>query len=144
MRGNRPDENLQLDGDPQVLDHFARMSRIHAALAPYVATLCVEAVETGLPLQRPLFLHHEDDPNAFAVDDAFLYGRDLLVAPVIEADRMEWPVYLPAGAHWVHLWSGETFEGGKQVTVGANIGAPPVFYRGDSVMRELFTKIADL
>ncbi|WBO22819.1 alpha-glucosidase [Sphingomonas abietis] len=142
--GNRPDENLQLDGDPQVLDHFARMSRIHAALAPYVATLCDEAVATGLPLQRPLFLHHEADPNAFAVDDAFLYGRDLLVAPVLEADRIDWPVYLPAGAEWVHLWSGEAFGGGTRVTIGATLGAPPVFFRADSAMRGLFAEISDL
>ena len=54
--GNRPDDNLQYDSTPELLACFARWSRVHAALAPYVRTLCDEAAETGLPLQRPLFL----------------------------------------------------------------------------------------
>ncbi|MGJ3627635.1 TIM-barrel domain-containing protein [Sphingomonas sp. MMS24-JH45] len=62
--GNRPRDNLQLDGDPAVLAHFAAMTRVHAALAPYVATLCAEAEATGLPLQRALFLDWEDDATA--------------------------------------------------------------------------------
>lgn len=140
--GNRPDENLQLDQDPAVLAHFVRMSRVHAALAPYVATLCDEAVATGLPLQRALFLHHEADPRAFGIETAYLYGRDLLVAPVIEADRIDWSTYLPAGADWVHMWSGKAFEGGQEITVGAVLGEPPVFYRADAPMRDLFTRIA--
>lgn len=140
--GNRPDDNLQLDGDAQVLAHFVRMSRVHAALAPYVASLCDEAVATGLPLQRPFFLHHEADARAFDVETAYLYGRDLLVAPVIEAGVAEWAAYLPAGAEWVHLWSGQRFAGGQDVTVPAPIGEPPVFYRADAAMRGLFEEIA--
>ena len=140
--GNRPDDNLQLDGDPQVLDHFVRMTKIHARLAPYVATLCDEAVATGLPLQRPLFLHHEDDPRAYAVETAYLFGRDLLVAPVIEAGRDSWTVYLPAGEPWAHLWSGKIEDGGQEVEVAAPIGEPPVFYRTTAVMRPLFEEIA--
>jgi alpha-glucosidase len=140
--GNRPDDNLQLDGDAEVLTHFVQMSRVHAALAPYVASLCDEAVEMGLPLQRPLFLHHEDDPRAFEVETAYLYGRDLLVAPVIKAGAVTWTAYLPAGGEWVHLWSGERFTGGANVTVPAPIGEPPVFYRADAAMRGLFEAVA--
>ncbi len=142
--GNRPDENLQLDGDPIVLAHFARMTQVHAALAPYVAGLCDAAVATGLPLQRPLFLHFEGDDQAAAVETAYLYGPDLLVAPVIEADAEAWPVYLPEGADWVHLWTGQAHGGGQTVTVAAPHGSPPVFYRQDAPMRPLFETIAAL
>ena len=89
------------------------MSRIHARLSPYVASLCDEAVVTGLPLQRPLFLHHEGDPTAHAVETQYLYGRDLLVAPVIEAGRHDWSVYLPCGSDWIHVWSGARHSGGQ-------------------------------
>jgi alpha-glucosidase len=141
--GNRPDDNLQLDGDPAVLTHFVRMSAIHAALAAYVASLCDEAVMTGLPLQRPLFLHHEEDERAFTVETAYLYGRDLLVAPVIEAGAEYWTVYLPFGADWIHLWTGTSWPGGQDVRVAAPTGQPPVFYRADAVMRPLFEAIAE-
>jgi len=142
--GNRPDDNLQLDGDPQVLAHFVRMSRIHAALAPYVATLCDEAVARGLPLQRPLFLDHEADLDCWGVDTQYGYGPDLVVAPVIIADARAWDAYLPAGADWVHLWSGAAYRGGATVTVAAALGEPPVFYRVDSAHAALFAGIAML
>ena len=140
--GNRPDDNLQLDGDPAVLAHFAAMTRLHAGLAPYVATLCDEAAATGLPVQRALFLDWEADPACWGIETQYGYGRDLVVAPVIEADRTDWPVYLPAGADWVHLWSGTTHAGGATVTVAAPIGEPPVFWRVGSAHAALFAGLA--
>ncbi|SFP60212.1 alpha-glucosidase [Sphingomonas rubra] len=141
--GNRPDENLQLDGDPVVLAHFARMTRVHAALAPYVKELCEEAAATGLPLQRPLMLDWEDDPACWGVETQFGYGRDLIVAPVIEADAERWSAYLPAGATWVHLWSGGRHEGGRTVEVAAPLGEPPVFWRDGSDHAALFAALAE-
>ena len=96
--GNRPDENFQFWQDEAVLAHFARMTRIYVALAPYVRRLSAEAANRGLPLQRPLFLHFEGDPEAYEIQDQYLYGEDLLVAPVHEAGCDEWEPYLPAGA----------------------------------------------
>ena len=64
--GNRPDDNLQVDSTPDILHHFAAMTRVHAALAPYLRSLCDEAADHGLPLQRPLFLHYPTDA-CFAV-----------------------------------------------------------------------------
>lgn len=142
--GNRPDDNLQLDGDAEVLAHFARMTRVHAALAPYVETLCDEAAATGLPLQRPLFLHYEEDAAVYAVETQYLYGAELLIAPVIEAGAETWPVYLPAGADWVHLWSGARHEGGRDIEVAAPVGQPPVFYRAGSPHAALFAGLASL
>lgn len=142
--GNRPDTNLQLDGDAEVLAHFVAMTKVHAALAPYVAELCREAAATGLPLQRPLFLDYEDDAGCWGVETQFAYGRDLIVAPVIEAGAARWSAYLPAGAEWRHVWSGETFAGGETVEVAAPIGQPPVFYRTDSAHAALFAGLATL
>ena len=105
--GNRPDENLQLDGEPDVLAQFVRMTQVHAALAPYVASLCDEAAASGLPLQRPMFVDYEDDAQCWALESQYCYGRDLLVAPVVEAGATDWKAYLPAGTAWIHLWSGE-------------------------------------
>jgi len=141
--GNRPDANLQLDGDAAVLAHFVRMSRVHAALAPYVSALCDQAVATGLPLQRPLFLDYEEDGACWGIETQFCYGRDLLVAPVLEAGARTWEAYLPAGAEWTHLWSRDQYVGGAAVSVDAPLGAPPVFYRADSDFARLFAAIAD-
>ena len=141
--GNRPDDNLQLDSDPAVLRHFVRMTKVHAALSPYVAALCDEAVATGLPLQRPMFLDYEEDSICWAVETQFCYGRDLVVAPVIEAEAAEWEVYLPAGAVWVHLWSARQYAGGESVRIDAPLGEPPVFYRSDSANVKLFASFCE-
>ena len=135
--GNRPDENLQYDSSPELLACFARWSRVHAELAPYVRHLCDEAATLGLPAQRPLFLHYPDDPALWIVQDQFLYGEDLLVAPVIEAGAASREVILPGEQPWRHLWSGRVYAPGTH-TIAAPIGAPPVFIRPTSPYAALF------
>ena len=142
--GNRPRDNLQIDQDPQVLAHFARMTRVYVHLVPYLRSLVAEASTQGLPVQRPLFLHFEDDARTYAIQDAYLYGSDLLVAPVWQAGKSEWTTYLPEGADWIHAWSSETFVGGREVTVPAPFGRPPVFYRAGSEFSELFAGLRHL
>lgn len=142
--GNRPRDNLQVDKDPDVLAHFARMTRIWVHLVPYLRSLVAEAGASGLPAQRPLFLHFEADRRSYAVQDAYLYGPDLLVAPVHRAGATEWAAYLPAGERWVHLWSGTTHGGGQEVRVPAPFGQPPVFFRAGSSHRALFEAVRAL
>ena len=138
--GNRPDENLQIDSTPALIEGFVRWSLIHAALTPYTAFLVIDARKTGLPAQRALFLHYPDDRETFTIQDQYLYGEDLLVAPVIEAGATTRRVYLPDGK-WRHLWSGAPHAPGWH-DVAAPIGAPPVFYRADSAFADLFAQIA--
>jgi len=136
--GNRPRNNLQIDQDPALLAHFARMTRIWVHLTPYLRTLAAEASTTGLPAQRPLFLHFEADARTYAIQDAYLYGRDLLVAPVHREGADVWEAYLPAGETWVHVWSGRAYAGGAIAVVPAPLGQPPVFFRSGSGHRALF------
>ncbi len=138
--GNRPDDNLQYDSMPELLACFARWSRVHAALAPYVRHLCDEAAATGLPAQRPLFLHYPQDRALWTVQDAFLYGGDLLVAPVIEEGAVEREVILPGEAPWRHAWSGEDYAPGVHAAA-APLDRPPVFYRPDSAFAPLFASL---
>nr|WP_315457435.1 alpha-glucosidase [uncultured Sphingorhabdus sp.] len=136
--GNRPADNLQLDSTPEILAHFARMSRVHARLAPYVRALCEEASETGLPLQRPLFLHY-DDKDYHHFQDQYLYGPDMLVAPVVEDAQNGRTVVIPDG-EWVHLWSAHIYAKGTHM-ISAPHGQPPVFTRRDSAFAPLFDAI---
>lgn len=141
--GNRPGDNLQYDSTPELLDCFARWSRVHAHLAPYVRALCREAAEGGLPLQRPLFLHYPGETGLFAVQDQFLYGADMLVAPVITEGAATRAVVLPGETHWRHVWSGKDYAPGTH-EVAAPIGQPPVFYRSDSAHAALFAGLKEV
>lgn len=140
--GNRPEDNLQIDSSPAILSHFAWMTQVHAQLAPYTRHLCQQASESGLPLQRALFLHHADDPNCLDLQWHYLFGRDLLVAPVIEEFVDSWPVYLPTGQAWRHLWTNQRFHGGQWVDIAAPLGNPPVFVREGSTFSKTFENIA--
>ncbi|MDE1917047.1 MAG: alpha-glucosidase [Sphingomonadales bacterium] len=141
--GNRPDDNLQYDSTPELLACFARWSRVHAHLAPYVRHLCDEAVATGLPAQRPLFLHYPQDTSLYALQDQFLYGADLLVAPVIEESARLRSVTLPGDQPWRHVWTGMDFAPGTH-DIAAPIGHPPVFYRTDSAFADLFAAMREV
>lgn len=136
--GNRPRENIQIDQNAEVLSHFARMTRVYLHLAPYLKTLSAQAVDRGLPVQRPLFLHYQNDRHTYTIQDAYLYGADMLVAPVWEASKDARSVYLPQDDRWVHVWTGECFEGGVEVQIAAPLGSPPVFYREGCKDERLF------
>ncbi|MCX9148452.1 alpha-glucosidase [Erythrobacter sp. WG] len=137
--GNRPDDNLQIDSTPALVEGFVRWSRIHESLAPYVRHLIREASASGLPAQRALFLHHPEDPETLTIQDQFLYGEDLMVAPVIEQGATSRRVYLPQG-EWRHLWSGAPRAPGWH-DVPAPIGSPPVFFRAGSAFAPLFESL---
>ncbi|TCS41058.1 alpha-glucosidase [Reinekea marinisedimentorum] len=138
--GNRPDDNHQYDSDAETLAHLARMTKIFKHLKPYIKAASKENAEKGMPIQRPLFMHYEQDNEAYEIKFQYLFGRDLLVAPVYNQGEVEKEVYLPED-EWVHVWSGETYTGGW-VTVDAPIGRPAVFYRKASKDAELLKGIA--
>jgi alpha-glucosidase len=140
--GNRPDDNLQVDSSPELLAGFARWSRVHEALAPYVRHLSTEAVATGLPVQRPLLLH-SDDPVTAGIQDQYLYGRDLLVAPVVEEGADSRRLYIPGGEQWRDVWSGKPVAAGWY-DVAAPIGRPPLFVREGSEHSDLLGSAVEI
>jgi alpha-glucosidase len=140
--GNRPDDNLQYDSTPELLACFARWSRVHAHLKPYVRHLCAEAAASGLPAQRPLFLHYPEARALRSLQDQYLYGSDMLVAPVVEDGAVERLVVLPGETRWRHVWMDQVFDPGVW-TVPAPMGQPPVFYREDSPFSDLFRTLKE-
>lgn len=138
---NRPDENFQFDQDEGTIAHLARMTKIYRHLVPYLKSLVEEANNKGYPVQRPLFVHFEQDLNTYDIQDHYMYGSDLLVAPVHAEGAVEWKVYLPAEVTWINVWNHQEIQGGQYVTVPAPIGKPPLFYRKNSIWSDLFSSI---
>ena len=88
-----------------------------------------ETHEHGAPVMRPLFYHYQADKRAWAVEDEYLFGRDVLVAPVLEAGADKREVYLPEGDNWVEHATGKHYAGGQTVIAEAPIDIIPVFVR---------------
>ena len=104
-----------------------------SALMPYLYSAVRETHTTGIPLIRSLGLSFPDDPTAWAMADAYLWGPSLLVAPVFEQGATERKVYLPAGG-WYDFWTGKRMEGGKTVLVSAPLDTMPLFVRAGSIL----------
>src|ERR1700736_3368276 len=90
-----------------------------------------DASVSGLPAFRPLLLEFPTDPATYGLDDEFMFGHDLLVAPVLWPDADERSVYLPAGT-WVDYWTGARVTGGGPHRVPVTLGSIPIFVRAGS------------
>lgn len=139
--GNRPDTNFQYYDDDDCMERLARLVDIYTMLAPYTKKLVAENSDSGIPVQRPLFLHYEDDKETYDIQTEYLFGRDILVAPVYLGGKEEWDVYLPEG-EWIHFWNGKSYGKGHH-TVAAPLGEIPAFYRKDAKDIALFEAITE-
>jgi alpha-glucosidase len=103
-------------------------------LLPYLYTLFQEHTRTGAPVMRPLWFEYPDDARTYLIEDEYLVGRDLLVAPVVTESVTKRRVYFPAGDNWVDWWTGKTYEGGKDAEVEAPLDRLPLFARAGAVL----------
>jgi alpha-glucosidase (family GH31 glycosyl hydrolase) len=102
-------------------------------LMPYLYSAVREACTTGLPVIRALWLHHPDDPAAVARGDEYLWGRDLLVAPVTEKGARSRRLYLPRGT-WYDFWTEEAVEGGREVDRPVDLETMPLYVRAGAIL----------
>lgn len=102
-------------------------------LLPYIYTAFWQCSRSGVPMLRPLFMVWPDDAQAAAIDDQFMFGDALLVAPVMERGATRRTVYLPAGV-WYDWWTGTRCDGGCTITVDAPLDRLPLFARAGSAV----------
>jgi len=112
-----------------VLDILAGYVRLRETLRPYTRRVMADAHEFGQPVMRGLFHEFPDDPQSWNLVDQYMFGPDLLVAPVIEAHATCRELYLPAGASWTDIHTGQVHSGGQWLTVAAPVDVIPVFAR---------------
>jgi alpha-D-xyloside xylohydrolase len=103
-------------------------------LRGYILAQMDIASRTGLPPMRPLFVDFHDDPRCWDIDDQYLFGPDLLVAPILTLGARTREVYLPAGPTWTDPGTGQTYDGGQTVQVPAPLDRIPVLVRADAAV----------
>jgi len=111
-------------------------------LRPYIHRQMQAAAERGLPPMRPLFVDFPRDPVCESVDDQFMFGPEVLVAPVLHQGATSRRVYLPAGVTWVAAGSGAEYVGGQWITAAAPLDRIPVFLPVDSALRKVWVGAA--
>jgi alpha-D-xyloside xylohydrolase len=103
--------------------------RLRLKLKPYIAELAANVTADGVPTMRPLALEFPADQGCRGIDDQYLLGPELLVAPVTTQNATSRSVYFPAGAAWEHFFTGERVAGGQRLTVDTPLDTIPVYRR---------------
>ena len=98
-------------------------------MKPYISRQMEEAHRYGAPVMRPLFYDFPSDNEAVNCEDEYMFGPDVLVAPILGLGMRERSVYLPKGLKWKEAHTGKVFEGGHKVSATAPLETIPVFIR---------------
>lgn len=119
--------------------HIRAAIFLRERLRPYVMQQMQLASARGVPPMRPLFFDFAEDAQTATVEDQFLFGPDLLVAPILRYQARSREVYLPAGTRWCDAWTGIEYAGGQRVVAEAPLEQIPVYVRAERAeLLELF------
>jgi alpha-glucosidase (family GH31 glycosyl hydrolase) len=138
-RDRTPWNIAERTGDGRVIPIYRQFAVLRERLGPYVAEQARRAVENSRPLMRALLFEWPNDPEGWRYPYEYLFGDEMLVAPVVEPGRSEWTVYLPAGG-WVDAWSGAEMEGPGELVRPVPLEEIPVYLRAEAApaLRPLF------
>lgn len=103
-------------------------------IKPYILKHMEKATIDGTPVMRPLFYDFHEDDNTYSIGDQYMFGPDLLIAPIIEEGAVSREVYLPKGAKWTNAKTNVQYEGGQTINIDAPIDIIPVFFRDDAIL----------
>ena len=119
--------------NPRIEPIVKKYDELRYQLMPYTYTLAWEARQTGMPLMRALWLHYPDDTTARGMGSEYLWGRNLLIAPVFEKGAVSRDVYLPAG-EWYDWWTLRRQTGGKTVRREVDLSIMPIYVRAGAII----------
>lgn len=117
----------------EVADINRKFIELRYRFLPYIYDLFYKGEQSGLPVMRPLVLHYPQDPNVRNLNNEFLVGESILVAPVLEQGATKRMVYMPAGT-WYDLETGERVEGEQFILRDAPIDVCPMYIKGGSII----------
>jgi Alpha-glucosidases, family 31 of glycosyl hydrolases len=102
-------------------------------LLPYLYNLVYESSTRGYPIIRPLFFEFQNDENTYTIEDEFMIGPHLLIAPILKEGAEKRIVYLPEGG-WFDYWSKQPIKGKQWINYEAPLDKLPIFIRGGTII----------
>jgi alpha-glucosidase (family GH31 glycosyl hydrolase) len=119
--------------NPNVEPIVRKYLELRYRLLPYTYSVARECTQSGLPMMRALWLHHPGDAAAIARGDQFLWGRDILVSPVVEKGATTRRLYLPAGK-WFDFWTNQVVDGGREIDRSVDLETMPLHVRAGAIV----------
>jgi len=108
---------------------MSRYLQVREQLKPYILKHMETASREGIPVMRPLFFDFPEDQVCYTVEDQYMFGPDLLIAPVMEYQVKSRKIYFPTGASWKDALTGKVYKGGQTVEYPVTLEDIPVFCR---------------
>ncbi|MDQ0062899.1 alpha-glucosidase (family GH31 glycosyl hydrolase) [Paenibacillus harenae] len=106
-------------------------------MKPYTQKYMDIASKTGKPIMRPMFFDYYQDENCYTLEDQYMYGEDILFAPIVEQGQEQREVYLPEG-NWIHVFDGKTHTGGQIIICPAKLHEFIAFVKEGSEAIKIF------
>lgn len=122
------------EGDPAMREGLMQYHRLRYRLMPYIYTIAAGTHHDDSTMMRPLVMDFKADRLTWEIDDQYLFGPSLLVAPVSEFGARSREVYLPSGADWYDASSGERLAGGQSLISPAPRESMPLFVRSGAIV----------
>ena len=119
--------------DEETLNIFKKYLKIRYEFIPYLYNLAQEMSFKGEPIVSPLFYHFEDDENTLEINDEYMVGDSLLVAPILDKDARRRMIYLPKGT-WIDLFTGKKYIGGKYIIFAENLAESGYFIKNNTLI----------
>lgn len=116
----------------EAYDIITRYLYVRESIKPYIMRQMKRASEDGTPVMRPLFYDFSQDQNVYEIGDEYMFGPDLLVAPVIKKGARKRKVYLPDGCRWKDAKAGTVYEGGQWMEADAPLDTIPLFLKDEA------------
>lgn len=125
---NQPDREPWMHGEPYTSIN-RKAIELRYQLLPHLVALFEEHARTGAPVMRPMWFDYSADTRTLLIEDQFMMGRELLVAPVVRESQKKRRVYFPKGDAWMDFYTGKRHEGGTEAEVDAPLDRLPLFAR---------------
>ncbi|WP_042275604.1 glycoside hydrolase family 31 protein [[Clostridium] dakarense] len=120
--------------DKKTEDIYRKYVKLRYKLLPYIYDTFYRGESNGLPLIRPLLLHYQNDEKTYEINDQFLCGENIMVAPILEQGKKARMVYLPNGSRWVDYWTKEVYEGGRYIIKETPLDICPIYIKSGSII----------
>ena len=130
--GTRDQEPWAFDKETEEINK--KYINLRYELIPYLYDLMWNCENTGAPIIRPLLFEYQEDKNTYEINDEFLCGDNILVAPVVEQGMRQKLVYLPKGDGWIDYWTGENYIGGQYIIKNSPLDICPIFIKESSII----------
>lgn len=119
--------------DSETVEIYSKYIKLRYKLLPYLYDCCREMASKGQPITRPLFYNYPEDVRCLDINDQYMVGDSILVAPILDKDKKSRITYFPKGT-WINYFTGEVYQGNQEVILPLELDELGLFIKSNSII----------